>query len=95
MLTGLPQSKANFRAKYVDKVLSHVAILLATCNAILLLKDVKLENTRLHCILPMPSFIYQTFSINQHLLTVEVRRKLQEKLPTRYDLQQRFLFWRM
>ena len=37
------------------KALSHDAILLATCNAILLLSDVKLANTRFHCILRMYS----------------------------------------
>jgi hypothetical protein len=31
------------------KAMLHGAIFLATCNAILLLRDVKLPNTRLHC----------------------------------------------
>ena len=57
------------------KALSHGAIFLATCNAILLLVDVKLANTRFHHSL----LIYSkniTFVTNLHLLRVELRCKL-------------------
>ena len=37
------------------KAMSHGALFLATCNAILLLRDVNLANTRLHYILLMYS----------------------------------------
>ena len=57
------------------KALSHGAIFLATCNAIRLLVDVKLANTRFHHSL----LIYSkniTFVTNLHLLRVELRCKL-------------------
>ncbi len=47
------------------KAMSHGAIFLATCNAILLLRDVNLANTRLHYILLMySSHIKQSSLIN-------------------------------
>ena len=51
------------------KVLSHGAIFLATCNAILLLVDAKLANANIF-------LTYQTFVTNLHLLRVELRCKL-------------------
>ena len=61
--------------------MSHGAIFLATCNTILLLRDVNLANTRLRYILLMYSFFtYQTVFTNSHLLSVELRCELHEKL---------------
>ena len=63
------------------KVLSHGAIFLATCNAILLLVDEKLANTRFHHSLLINVFLtYQTFVTNLHLLRVELRCKLRGNL---------------
>ena len=58
------------------KVLSHGAIFLATCNAILLLVDTKLANTRFHHSFANIFLTYQTFVTNLHLLRVELRCKL-------------------
>ena len=58
------------------KVLSHGAIFLATCNAILLLVDAKLANTRFHHSFANIFLTYQTFVTNLHLLRVELRCKL-------------------
>ena len=63
----------------VLKALSHGAIFLATCNAILLLVDVKLANTRFHHSLLIKVFLTYNYT-NLHLLRVELRCKLQEKL---------------
>ena len=60
--------------------LSHDASFLATCNAFLLLGDVKLANASFHHGLLIYFLSYQTFVTNLHLLRVELRRKLQEKL---------------
>ena len=63
------------------KALSHGAIFFATCNAILLLLDVKLANTRFHASQFANIFLtYQTFVTNLHLLRVELRCKLPGKL---------------
>ena len=63
------------------KALSHGAIFFATCNAILLLVDVKLANTRFHPSQFANIFLtYQTFVTNLHLLRVELRCKLPGKL---------------
>ena len=62
------------------KALSHGAIFLATCNAILLLVDVKLANTLFHHSLLIIFLTYQTFVTNLHLLRVELRCKLPGKL---------------
>jgi hypothetical protein len=45
---------------YLLKAMLHSAIFLATCNAILLLRDVKLPNTSLHY---TPLTIYRLFSL--------------------------------
>ena len=58
------------------KALSHGAIFLATCNAILLLGDVQLANTCFHHSLPIYSS-YQTFVTNLHLLSLKSRTALQ------------------
>jgi hypothetical protein len=62
----------------------HGAIFLATCNAILLLRDVKLPNTSLHYTPLMFSQHIENSSltspINTHLSRVELHCKLQEKL---------------
>ena len=63
------------------KVVSHGAIFLATYNAILLLRDVNVENTRLPYILLMCSpHIKQSSPINNSYISVEFHCKLQEKL---------------
>jgi hypothetical protein len=64
------------------KAMSHGAIFLATCNAILLLRDVNVANTRLHYILLMCSpHIKQSSLINNSYISVELHCKLQEKFP--------------
>ena len=63
---------------------AHGAIFLATCNAILLLVDVKLANTRFrHSLLIIIVLTYQTFVTNLHLFRVELRSKLPGKLHGR------------
>ena len=67
------------------KALSHDAIFLATCNAILLLGNLKLANTCFHhrfahCEFAIIFLTCQTFVTNLHLLRVELRCKWQEKL---------------
>ena len=62
------------------KALSHGAIFLATCNAILLLEDEKLENSCFHHSLLVCFLTYQTFVTNLHLVRVELRCMLKEKL---------------
>ena len=47
-LKTCPECKNRYAKHTCIKVLSHRAIFLATCNAILLLIDVKLANTRFH-----------------------------------------------
>ena len=68
------------RIEHTIKTLSHGAIFLATCNAILLLRDVKLANTCFYlCLLFEFANIfltYQTFVTNLHLLRVELHCKL-------------------
>ena len=44
-------SAKNIDCHYIPKAMSHGAIFLATCDAILLLRDVNLANTRFHYIL--------------------------------------------
>ena len=72
-------------ASLAFKALSHGAIFLATCNAILLLVDVKLANTRFHQFAKI-FLTYQTFVTcisyirHLHLLRVELRCKLPGKL---------------
>ena len=61
------------------KALSHGAIFLATCNAILLSGDAKLANTSFHQFANI-LLTYQTFVTNLHLWRVELRCKLREKL---------------
>ena len=58
----------------------HGAIFLATCNAVLLLIDVKLANTRFHHSFANIFLTYQTFVTNLNLLRVELRCKLPGKL---------------
>ena len=59
------------------KAMSHSAIFLATCNAILLLRDVKLGNTRLHCILPTySSHITHSSLVNVSQVKLQVLRKI-------------------
>ena len=66
------------------KAMSHGAIFLATCNAILLLRDVKLPNTSLHYTALMFSQHIEKSSlislINISHARVELHCKLQEKL---------------
>ena len=64
------------------KALSHGAIFLATCNAILILGDVKLANTSFHHSLLNIFLTYQTFVTILHLSRVEtvLRCKVHEKL---------------
>ena len=65
--------------KLTVKALSHNAIFLTTCNAILLSRDVKLANMRLISLhFAEVFFTYQTFFTNQQ--RVETRCDLQEKL---------------
>ena len=63
------------------KALSNGAIFLATCNAILLLVDVKLENI---CTFPSQFanifLTYQTFVTKLHFVKVELRCNLPGKL---------------
>ena len=47
-LRTCPECKNRYAKHTCIKALSHGAIFLATCNAVLLLADVKLANTRLH-----------------------------------------------
>ena len=47
-LRTCPECKNRYAKHTCIKALSHGAIFLATCNAILLLVDVKLANTRFH-----------------------------------------------
>ena len=49
-------------SKFELKAMSHGAIFLATCNAILVLRDVNLANTRLRYILLM--FLYISNSLH-------------------------------
>ena len=59
----------------------HGAIFLATCNAILLLVDVKLANTRFHHRLLIIIFLtYQTFVTNLHLLRVRIALQVARKI---------------
>ena len=64
----------------VRKALSHDAIFHATCNAILLLGDVKVGKYKFPSRFADIFLTYQTFVTNLHLLRVELRCKLQEKL---------------
>ena len=75
-------SIASCRAcRFVDlKALSYGAIFLATCNAILLLRDVKLAKYMFTSQFAYIFLTYQTFVTNLHLLGAELRSKLQEKL---------------
>ena len=59
------------------KAMSHDAIFIATCDAILLLRDVKLTNTRLQLYLAMSSS-YIKHSPLILLVRVELRCKLQD-----------------
>ena len=52
----------KFQNSFV-KAMSHGAIFLATCNAILLLRDINLANTRLHYILLMYSSHFKQSSL--------------------------------
>ena len=70
---------------YFVKALTHGAIFLATCNAILLLEDVKLANTSFHHRLLTIFWTHQTFLTNLRLLRVELRCKLQQKLHRACD----------
>ena len=72
------------------KALSHDAIFLATCNAILPLGDVKLASTSFHHNLLIYFLTCQTFATNLHLLRVELRCKLQEKLHRVIDASTSF-----
>ncbi len=60
--------------------MSHGEIFLATCDAVPLLRDVNLANTRLHYILLMYSSHIKESSLINISLTVELRCKLHEKL---------------
>ena len=60
--------------------MSHGAIFLATCNTILLLRDVNLANTHLHYILLMYSSHITKQSSLKHLLNVKLRCKSHEIL---------------
>ena len=51
----IPKPRTEYLRRSFIKAMSHGAILFATCNAILLLRDVNLANARLHCILLMYS----------------------------------------
>ena len=59
------------------KAMSHDAIFLATCNAVLLLRDVKLRKTRLHCILlTYSSHVKHSSLINISQVKLQVPRKI-------------------
>ena len=64
--------------KLLLKALSHGAIFLATCNAVLLLGDVKFANTSFHYSLPMyfniPN-IYHKFTSLKSRIALQVARK--------------------
>ena len=75
-LLKLEVQRYDSKQRYALKVLSHGAIFLATCNAILLLVDAKLANTRFHHSFANIFLTYQTFVTNLHLLRVELRCKL-------------------
>ena len=73
----------RLKQPYADKNLIHLWLFkyVETCNTILLLGDVKSGNWQLANIF----LIYQTFITNLHLLRVELRCKLQEKLHCACD----------
>ena len=59
------------------KAMSHNAIFLATCNAFLLLRDVKLGNTHLHSILlTCSSHIKHSSLVKMSQVKLQVARKI-------------------
>ena len=62
------------------KALSYCVTILATCTAILLLGDVLIGKYMFLSQFADAFLTYQTFVTNLHLLRVELRCKLQEKL---------------
>ena len=85
VLCGVSTNPRSFRGQVVKLLATKGPVtrcnFLATCNAILLLRDVKLANTCFHHVQFAKIFLtYQTFDTNLYVLRVELRCKLQEKL---------------